>query len=255
MKHIELYEKLEERYPAALRCEWDNDGIMCMAKPDREVKKVLVTLDITEGAVQKAVKEDFDLVLSHHPLIFRRVAHLDIRESVPRRLLMLAEKGITALSYHTRLDAAENGVNDILAKTLGLTDIVPLIVDGVPMGRIGKTQKEFSPREFALYAKEKLSALQAVMADGGKPISRVAVVGGSAEEGIAPAKLMGADAFVTGEAKYHTLSDAHLGGISVIALGHYETEEPVCSVLAEAVKTWVPEAEIEIYSANTLIRL
>lgn len=255
MKHIELYEKLEAQFPAALRCEWDNDGIMCMSKPDREVKKVLITLDITEGAVRKAVSEDFDMVISHHPLIFRKVAHLDVRDSVPRRLLMLAEKGITALSYHTRLDAAEDGVNDILAKTLCLTDVEALTVDGVPMGRIGNTHKAFTATEFAEYAKERLSASQVVMADGGKPVLRVAVVGGSAEEGILPAKIAGADAFVTGEAKYHTLSDAHMGGISVIALGHYETEQPVCKVLAETVKRWSEEAEIEIYSANTLIRL
>jgi putative NIF3 family GTP cyclohydrolase 1 type 2 len=81
------------------------------------------------------------------------------------------------------------------------------------------------------------------------------VVGGSAEEGIAPAKMMGADAFVTGEAKYHTLSDAHLGGITVVAAGHYETEAPVCQMLYQNVKEWIPTAEIEIYHANTLIRL
>jgi len=255
MKHIELYEKLEQLYPTVLRCEWDNDGIMCMADPNREVRKVLVTLDITESAVKKAIDENFDLVLSHHPLIFRRVAHLDVRESVPRRLLMLAAHGITALSYHTRLDAAKGGVNDMLAKALCLTDVEPLMVDGVPMGRIGTAEKEFSPQELALYAKEKLGSRQVVMADGGRLVRRVAVVGGSAEEGIAPAKCMGAEAFITGEAKYHTLSDAHLGGITVIALGHYETEQQVCCALADAVKDRIPEAEIEIYHANTLIRL
>ena len=255
MKHVELYEKLEQRLSASLRFEWDNDGVMCMSCPEKEVKKVLVTLDITEGAVEKAVAEGFDLILSHHPLIFKKVAHLDVRDSVPRRLLTLAQHGITALSYHTRLDAAEGGVNDLLAKTLGLSELQELMVDGVPMGRMGNTEKEFSEEEFALYVKQCLGAEQIVMAKGGKPIRRVAVVGGSAEEGIAPAKYMGADAFVTGEAKYHTLSDAHLGGITVVVAGHYETEAPVCEMLFDFVKQQVPTAEIEIYHANTLIRL
>ena len=91
MKHIELYEKLEQLLPASLRCEWDNDGVMCMSCPEREVKKVLVTLDITDGAVEKAASEGFDVILSHHPLIFKKVAHLDVRETVPRRLLRLAQ--------------------------------------------------------------------------------------------------------------------------------------------------------------------
>lgn len=255
MKHIELYEKLEQLLPASLRCEWDNDGVMCMSDPEREVKKVLVTLDITEGAVEKAICEGFDVILSHHPLIFKKVAHLDVRDSVPRRLLKLAQSGITALSYHTRLDAAKGGVNDFLADALALLEVQELMVDGVPMGRIGTVQKTFSEEEFALYVKKCLSAEHIVMAKGGKPIRRVAVVGGSAEEGIAPAKMMGADAFVTGEAKYHTLSDAHLGGITVVAAGHYETEAPVCQMLYQNVKEWIPTAEIEIYHANTLIRL
>ena len=255
MKHIELYEKLEQLLPASLRCEWDNDGIMCLTDPEREVKKVLVTLDITQGAVDKAVEEGFDVILSHHPLIFKKIAHLDVRESVPARLLKLAQSGITALSYHTRLDAAKGGVNDFLADALELSQVEALMVDGVPMGRIGNAKKEFSQKEFALYVKERLHAEQIVMAAGGRPIRRVAVVGGSAEEGILPAKMMGADAFVTGEAKYHTLSDAHLGGITVVAAGHYETEFPVCQMLYETVKEWIPAVEIEIYQANTLIRL
>ena len=255
MKHIELYEKLEARFPALLRCDWDNDGIMCMCQPEREVKKVLVTLDVTEEAVGKAVDEDFDVILSHHPLLFRGVTHFDVRQSVPRRLAQLVANGITVLSYHTRLDCAQGGVNDILAEQLGLTDIEPYKVDGFPMGRVGNLPAALSPRSLALFAKEALDAKQAVMADGGSPVRRVAVLGGSGDDAVEPARAAGADALVTGELKYHTLSDAHLCDLTLVALGHYETEQPVCEGLAKWLETTLEDAEIEIYHANTLYRL
>ena len=255
MKHIELYELLEKRFPASLRCPWDNDGIMCMCDPDREVKKVLVTLDITEDAVGKAIDEEFDLILSHHPLIFKGVTHLDVRESVPRRLLSLACEGVTALSYHTRLDAAVGGVNDALAEALELSEVSEFEVEGIPMGRIGYLPREMSPKAFALYVKEQLGAEQAVMADGGSSVRRVAVLGGAGDDVVKSAREAGADAFVTGELKYHTLSDAHLCDMTLVALGHYETEQPVCERLYEMLENWIPDAEIEIYHANTLYRL
>ncbi len=255
MKHIELYEKLEARFLADLRCDWDNDGIMCMTDPDREVKKVLVTLDVTEETVGKAVDEGFDLVISHHPLVFRGVSHFDCRESVPRRLAQLVANGISVLSYHTRLDCAEGGVNDTLAEQLGLLDIEPFMVDGYPMGRVGNLPASLSPRSFALFAKEALDAEQAVMADGGCPVRRVAVLGGSGDDAVEPAKMAGADALVTGELKYHTLSDAHLCDMTLLALGHYETEQPVCESLAKWLEITLDDAEIEIYHANTLYRL
>ncbi len=255
MKHIELYEKLEARFPRHLRCDWDNDGIMCMCEPEREVKKILVTLDVTEEAVGKAVEEGFDLILSHHPLLFSGVKHFDLRASVPRRLSELAANGITVLSYHTRLDCAEGGVNDTLAELLGLSDIESFSVEGLPMGRVGNLPAALSPRSFALFVKEALDAEQAVMADGGCPIRRVAVLGGSGDDAVQAARQIGADAFVTGELKYHTLSDAHLCDMTLVALGHYETEHPVCESLAKWLEELVCEAEIEIYHANTLYRL
>ena len=255
MKHIELYNKLEALFPSVYRCPWDNDGIMCMTDPEREVKKVLVTLDVTEEAVGKAVDEGFDLIISHHPLIFSGVKHFDVRQSVPRRLTELSVNGITVLSYHTRLDCAEGGVNDCLAKVLALSDVAPFDVEGYPMGRIGNLPQVLSPRSFALYAKQALGAEQAVMADGGCLVYRVAVLGGSGDDAVQAARAAGANAFVTGELKYHTLSDAHLCDMTLLALGHYETEQPVCEYLENLLEEMLPEAEIEIYHANTLYRL
>ena len=102
---------------------------------------------------------------------------------------------------------------------------------------------------------EGMDAEQAVMADGGSSIRRVAVLGGAGDDAVQAARDAGADAFVTGELKYHTLSDAHLCDMTLLALGHYETEQPVCQNLYDTLRALLPEAEIEIYHANTLYRL
>ena len=81
------------------------------------------------------------------------------------------------------------------------------------------------------------------------------MLGGAGDDVVKSAREAGADAFVTGELKYHTLSDAHLCDMTLVALGHYETEQPVCERLYEMLENWIPDAEIEIYHANTLYRL
>ena len=142
-----------------------------------------------------------------------------------------------------------------LSDALELSDVTEFDVDGVPMGRIGYLAREMSPKAFALYVKEQLGAEQAVMADGGSSVWKVAVLGGAGDDAVKSARAAGADALVTGELKYHTLSDAHLCDMTLVALGHYETEQPVCRRLYDTLKEWLPGVEIEIYHANTLYRL
>ena len=68
-----LYEKLTEKIPEHLSCEWDNDGIMCSSDFSAEVNNILITLDVTEEIVDYAIGRNFDLIISHHPLIFKPI--------------------------------------------------------------------------------------------------------------------------------------------------------------------------------------
>ena len=110
MTIAKLYEILEKSAPRALSAEWDNDGMACCADTQKEVKRVLVALDATEAAVNYATENKFDLLLTHHPLLFRGVKELTPGKCVPRKLLKLALGGVAAISLHTRLDAAEGGL-------------------------------------------------------------------------------------------------------------------------------------------------
>ena len=158
--------------PAEYRLEWDNDGMMCVPDPDRPVRRALCVLDVDDGAVEYALREGFDLILSHHPLIFRPVKRIG-----PGKLTDLIRHDIAVLSYHTRLDAAPGGMNDRLADLLGLTDCIPF-AEGC--GRIGELARPMPLAEFAAHLKNVLGCGAVRAGDGGCPVSRVAVVSGSA---------------------------------------------------------------------------
>ena len=243
MKALTLYQYLEERIPRELRCEWDNDGLMCCPDPEAEVKKVLVALDISERMVELAIAEGCDLILSHHPLVFRPVKALTDAQATPRKLIRLVKHGITAVSFHTRLDALAGGVNDVLAARLGLSSIEAFGADGEMMGRVGEIPTELSLPEFAAFVKERLGA-PAVLYNGERPVKRVAVLGGNGDDFIFAAKAAGADTYVSGRLGYHPMASAGEDGINLIEAGHFYTENPVLSVLADMVKSADPSIEI-----------
>jgi len=122
-KVSELYEFLNAKFPKAYSCQWDNDGLMVCDDPNREVIRVLCTLDVTDEAVDYAIANDFDVIVSHHPLIFRPIPCVSYADPKAKLALKCIKHQISVMSFHTRLDAAPGGLNDIFAKLMGLKDI------------------------------------------------------------------------------------------------------------------------------------
>ena len=110
----DIYEMLSERIPEELSEEWDNDGLMCCPDEDKEIRRVLISLDVTEEIADYAISAGYDLIISHHPLIFKPVKALDISDNVARKLIKLAGAGVSVISLHTRADKVKGGVNDCL---------------------------------------------------------------------------------------------------------------------------------------------
>ena len=247
MNAAAFYRKLNEKIPESLRCEWDNDGLMVCSDPGREVKKVLITLDCTDDAVSYADENDFDLIVSHHPLIFH-----PLKAVTDPKLIQLIKRDIPVFSFHTRLDAVKGGVNDTLASLLGLEDVVSFGEDG--MGRIGFLPDRVPFDAFVSDLKDLLGvqSVTAVRCTGS--VDRVAVLGGSGKDYIADAEAAGADTFVTGEAGYNALTDASEGTMNVILAGHYFTEQPVCQTLRRMLLSIDPKLETEIYECNKLLQ-
>ena len=245
----EYYKHFCEKIPSGLSLEWDNDGLMCCPDPDREVRRVLVALDITEEVAEKAVAGGFDLIVSHHPLVFRGVKSLTDRDGTGRKLLLLVKNGISAMSFHTRLDAVAGGVNDILAELLELTDVTVFGDEGI--GRIGAVQPT-DPETFAKAVRGALRAPSVKLAVGGSTVSRVAVLGGSGKDDLYAAVAAGADTYVTGELAYHQLVDAPEMGINLVEAGHFYTEYPVCRRIEALLKELDPTVDTEILFSDRI---
>ena len=251
----ELYEYLGRRIPRSLSCDWDNDGLMCCPDPDRQVRRVLIALDVTGEVADAAVDGEFDAVLSHHPLIFDPLRSLTPDDGTGAKLINLVRAGIGVMSFHTRLDALNGGVNDMLAEALGLSDIEPFgDGEGVPMGRIGTLEHAVDPAEFGRTVKEALGAPGVLVAPCGRRCSRVAVLGGEGRDCIMPARAAGADTLVSGRLGYHRMVAAEELGINLIEAGHFYTEDPVCDRLAEMVAAADPTIETE-YMKSCSLRL
>jgi len=231
--------------PHALAQEWDNVGLL-VGREDREVRRVLVALDITEAVVDEAIEGGYDLIVAHHPLIncsWVPVQAVRWEEHKGRLLMKLIENHIAAICMHTNLDSAQGGVNDALAGALGLRNIEQLCEDG--LGRIGALEESMSAADFARYVKERLGAGGVRYALGGAhSVSRVAVGGGSCSEFASLAKALGCDAFVTADIKYHDFQNAEILGIHLFDAGHFPTEDVVCPVVMEKLKDAFPALEI-----------
>lgn len=217
----EILAYVQQLAPPELAESWDNPGLLvdCGA----EVTSILVSLDVTDEVIAEAEYQGCQLIVSHHPVIFTPLRAVE-RGSLPFRLI---KKNISALCAHTNLDAAEGGVNDILCRLLGVQEAQPLD----KLGRIGRVRTTSAPL-LAEQCRQVLGA-HVKLVDAGKPINRVAVVGGSGGDFLKAAIAAGADALVTGEAGHHTALDARHAGLSLVAAGHYATEMPLVPVLAD----------------------
>lgn len=233
MKICDLYAFLEEKIPSSLSCSWDNDGLMCCHDKNAEVRRVLVALDITGKIVKKAIAEGYDLIVAHHPLVFAPLKSITPDGHVAKKLIDLLRAGVSAMSFHTRLDAVKGGVNDVLAATLGLEKVEPFGEGGEAIGRIGELPEAMSLDAFAALVKGATDADSIFVADAGLPVRRVALLGGSGSSEVDAARRAGADTYLSGELKYNHLTDAPECGINLLAAGHFHTEHPVCRRIKE----------------------
>lgn len=244
----QIHDFIKTLAPEEMAAEWDHVGLLC-GRSDRPVKRVLVALDPFAPVCQEAAELNCQLLLTHHPAIWELKTVNDKTEA-GRNLLYLIEHGISAINAHTNLDHAPGGVNDVLAARLGLSEIEvidPMGTDdqGRPYGLLrGGRIEPMEPTAFAQEVEAALGCTGLRYVDGGKPITRVAVGGGSCSGLLGRVAELGYDAFVTADVKYNGFFDAKDLGITLVDAGHFQTENPICSVLAKKVQTAFPEIQV-----------
>ena len=246
----EIYERLCEKIPESLREEWDNDGLMCSSDDTLEVNRALVTLDVTEEAVDYAISNGFNLILSHHPLIFRPVKNITEDNNVSRKLIKLIKSDVVVISLHTRADKVPGGVNDILADILGIKEPLPF-GDGA-LGRIGNLSEELTVEDFSYLLKGLLDCDGVKVGDALIPVQRVAVVGGDGKDYVSAALTAGADTYVSGRLSYNIMAEAAELGINLIEAGHFFTEQPVTAYFQSLLMRLDPLMYVEILNSNSI---
>ena len=240
----EIFQTLCAFAPLELQADFDNSGFL-VGRGSAPVDRVLLSLDITDEVIDEAISWGAQLIISHHPLIFSPLRTItDSGDPAGEKVLRLAEAGIAAICMHTNLDIAQGGVNDVLMDRLGAQTLVPLDADGC--GRIGLLPEPISMELFLKQIKECLGVAGLRYVDSGKPIRRLAVMGGSGGSSIRQAAQAGCDCYVTADVKYHQFLEARELGLSLIDADHFCTENPVIPDLADRLRRLYPEIAFRI---------
>lgn len=246
----QVYEAMQAIAPLELAEHWDNPGLLVDC--GGQMHRVLAALDITPEVVAEAAAKQCEMIVSHHPVIFDPLKKIGPQD-VP---FQLVQAGISAICMHTNLDAAEGGVNEVLAGIFGMRDW-EVFADGC--GRVGEVDPITVP-ELARKAQAVLGgrcnrprsgpAVQVKFADTGKTVKRLAVISGAGGSMFEDALAVGADCLLTGEANHHAAIDAVRLGLSLVAAGHYATEFPVCAAIADRLRAAFPELEVRVSGEN-----
>ena len=250
---------LERLAPRRLAEDWDNPGLL-VGSCAQKVSRILVALDVDDAVTQEAIDRRADMIVAHHPAIFRGMKQLRTDLPLGRRLAVLLTHNIAVAAAHTNLDITHGGVNDVLAERLGLEKLSAFVIthqeDGVTesLGRVGSLPTPLSIEDFARAVKERLDVSHVrLAAAAARPVRRVAVCGGAGADFIDDAVRRGVDVYVTGDVKYHEAQRAVEQGMHIIDAGHFGTEAPVLPVLVEQLyaELAAERGEIEIFVTNT----
>ena len=248
MKVKELTDWLDSRYPAGMAEHWDNVGLL-VGDDEAEVHHVFLALDLTEEALEEAVRAGADMIITHHPMIFEGQKKINNHSFTGRRILKLIRNGIQYYAMHTNYDVL--GMAELSADYLKLTDREVLSVteeteDGCEgFGRVGMLPEQMTLRECGDFVKKALALHDVrVYGDPDCLVQKAAVCTGSGKSMIPDALAKGAQVYVTGDIDHHTGIDAVAAGLPIIDAGHYGTEYIFMEAMKKKLSRKFPKLQI-----------
>ena len=272
MKIYQVVDALERYAPLPLQEGYDNAGLQVGLTEAVEVSGALLCLDVTEEVVDEAVRKGCNLIVSHHPLIFRKLARISDENYVQRTVRKAIKNDVTIVSMHTNMDAASGGVNFKIAEKLGLQNVrffgTEKEVDGVLGGEgvIGDMTDEalkdsdalkerfeegIAADDLVLLLRERFG-VESVQCNQllRRPIKNVALCGGAGSFLLDAAIAAGADAFITGEMHYHEFF-GHEQEIQICVIGHYQSEQYTSEIFQSIIEDKCPGVRCLISEINT----
>lgn len=224
MKCGDICTLIELEYGLEYACDWDNVGLLA-GRRDKEVKKILLALDATDEAVQRAVRKEADMLITHHPMIFSPVRRVTDEDMIGRRLLTLLQKDICCYAMHTNYDV--RGMADLAAGLLNLQECTVLeeIRDGEGIGRVGILPAYMTLEECAQLVKNvyRIPSVK-LFGDPSTKVRTAAICPGAGKSTIKEVLRFGCDVYITGDIDHHTGIDAVDQGLCIIDGGHYGIE-------------------------------
>lgn len=224
----DIYNFIDTIAPFTTAEEWDNSGLL-VGDENKKVNKILFALDCTENVINQAVSCGADLIVTHHPIIFKPFSEVNADSLVYK----LIKNNLSIICAHTNYDKAIDGVNDILCKTIELDNITK--IENTCLN-VGKLTTEMNSNEFAQFIKSKLNGVVRYNSIE-KSVKKVAVCSGSGSDYLALAKELNCDALLTGDGSHHSFLDADEMEILLVCAGHFETENIAIKPLADRIKS------------------
>ena len=242
----DIIKVMETMAPLRLAEEWDNTGLQ-VGQLDWPARSVRVALDPLYNVVDSACRNDVDLLITHHPLIFNPLRCINFDTPVGSVIQAAAGHKLSIFAAHTNFDSAADGINDVLAFRIGLADLKVLKIGKYPgedaatddiqkqgLGRVGELEESMELLPLALSIKEKLGLKYIKIA--GKPdlpVRRVAVCSGSGSSLMKDFYSSGAQVFISGDLRYHDAREVEALNLGLIDMGHFASEYLAIEVLAK----------------------
>ena len=257
VKIYQVVDALEQYAPLPLQEGYDNAGLQVGLTEAVEVSGALLCLDVTEAVVDEAIQKGCNLIVSHHPLIFRKLARIADENYVQRTVRKAIKNDIAIVAMHTNMDAAAGGVNFKIAEKLGLRNIRFLggekEVAGVKGGEglVGDLAEEMAADDWVLRLRERFD-VECVQCNQllRRPIKKVALCGGAGSFLLDSAIAAGADAFVTGEMHYHEFF-GYEQEIQICVIGHYQSEQFTSEIFQRIIEEKCPGVSCLVSEINT----
>lgn len=248
MKCKEIISWLETLSPTNYACDWDNVGLL-VGRKEKEVHKIMIALDASKDVVRAAVEDNVDMLITHHPMIFKSLKQMNEDNFIAEKVLTLAEHGICYYAMHTNFDAV-GGMAELAAgnRFLNLTQTSPIEMseEGVGMGRYGKLPKPMTSLQVCEYVKEKFGIPFVMLYQAEdmkqKVYENIAVMPGSGKGDMKMVAQNGYDLYLTGDFGHHEGLDAIDMGITVIDATHYGLEH----IFVTYVKDYIESKCIDI---------